>query len=156
MSARTIDWISIEGEYRANARPVKDIARRYQVSDTAILKRAKKYGWARDPQGTKREIVKAALAGGTPGQTATLEVITAEADADVQDMQRGIRIARLCLLSLEQSAQTERDPREIKTIVEASGAAIAAIRTIRGLNDPVESAKPLTWDDFYGDAKPDQ
>ena len=42
------DWESIEREYRAGQLSVVEIGRQYGCSHTAINKRAKKEGWARD------------------------------------------------------------------------------------------------------------
>lgn len=63
--ARTddIDWITIEGQYRANLVSIRAIAREHKLSEAGIRKRARDRNWARDPAGTKREIVKAAMAG---------------------------------------------------------------------------------------------
>ena len=45
---RVIDWESIEREYRAGIRSLKDIGAEVGVSDAGIIKRAKKEEWARD------------------------------------------------------------------------------------------------------------
>lgn len=45
-----IDWPAIETEYRAGKRSIREIAAWYQISDTAIRKRAKAEGWARANQ----------------------------------------------------------------------------------------------------------
>lgn len=47
-SSRIIDWIAIQALYRGDQLSTREIARRYGVSDVAILKRAKKEGWAKD------------------------------------------------------------------------------------------------------------
>lgn len=49
MSARTaIDWEAVEILYRANTTSLKEIGRKYGVSDAGIIKRAKRDGWTRD------------------------------------------------------------------------------------------------------------
>ncbi|MHA6731762.1 hypothetical protein [Devosia sp. A369] len=45
-----IDWPAIEVEFRAGKRSIREIATWYQISDTAIRKRAKAKGWARANQ----------------------------------------------------------------------------------------------------------
>ena len=132
-----LDWIAIEGAYRAGVESVRAIAETHGISETAIRKKAKALGWSRDPTGTKRAIVNAALAFGShEGSQDALRTLTSEAAFDIADMERGIRIHRHCLMALEDAAQTAREPKEIKVIVEATGLAITSIRTIRGLNDP--------------------
>lgn len=148
------DWISIEGEYRAGVESIRAIAEKHSVSDTAIRKQAKQKGWSRDPEGTKRQIVKAAMAGGSheSSQIALRTIEDAAAD-DIADMQRGLRISRMCLVNLETAAQVESEPRAIKVIVEATSAAIDSIRKIRGLDDPAAGNSPApSLDDFYGEA----
>ena len=43
-----VDWESVEREYRAGIRSLKDIGAEFGVSDAGILKRVKKEGWVRD------------------------------------------------------------------------------------------------------------
>lgn len=43
-----VDWIMLEGEYRAGLLPVKQLARLYDVEETSIRYRAKRYGWTRN------------------------------------------------------------------------------------------------------------
>lgn len=42
------DWDSIEPHYRANIRSLREIGAEFGVSDAAIIKHARKAGWARD------------------------------------------------------------------------------------------------------------
>lgn len=83
-------------------------------------------------------------------QVALSEIEDAAA-LDIADMERGLRITRLCLVNLETAAETAKEPREIKVIVEATGAAVDSIRKIRGLDDPVSASKPISLEDFYGE-----
>ena len=48
MTRKVIDWESVEIQYRAGIRSLKDIGREFDVSDAAIVKRAKRDGWTRD------------------------------------------------------------------------------------------------------------
>ena len=61
-----IDWITVEGQYRANLISIRGIARLYNISDSGIRKRALEHNWSRDPNATKKEIVRAAMAGKPP------------------------------------------------------------------------------------------
>ena len=45
---RVIDWDLVEPHYRAGIRSLADIGKEFLVSDAAIIKRAKRDGWARD------------------------------------------------------------------------------------------------------------
>jgi uncharacterized protein YjcR len=58
------DWEAIEREFRLGQLSIKEIARQYGVSDTAIRKRARKRGWVRDPTDQVRAAVNAEIACG--------------------------------------------------------------------------------------------
>ena len=45
---KSVDWELIESGYRANVKTVRQLAKEYGVSHTAIQKRAEKFGWTRD------------------------------------------------------------------------------------------------------------
>lgn len=45
---KQIDWEAIEREYRADQLSVREIGRKFDVTDGAIRKRAKKEGWERE------------------------------------------------------------------------------------------------------------
>lgn len=151
------DWVAIEGEYRAGVHSLRAIADKYGITEGAIRKRAKQKGWLRDPGATKRAIVNAHFAStseasdkagtqqgtqsgtqsGTHASTqSVLSTIEDAAQQDIADMERAVRINRHCLLNLEMAAEKASDPKEIKIIVEATGAAVASIRKIRGLDAP--------------------
>ncbi|WP_456281610.1 hypothetical protein M1D55_19400 [Cupriavidus sp. JZ107] len=143
--AKDIDWVAVEAAYRAGTEPVTAIAAKHGISHTAINKRAKAQGWIRNPGTAKRALVEAHFSGAAPSAEGgvspevsglTRETIAGAARQDIDDMERGLRIHRLCLANLEACAGEARDPKEIKTIVEAASAAVAAIRKIRGLDAP--------------------
>jgi hypothetical protein len=56
-----VDWEAIEGMYRAGLLSVREIARSHGISHTAIQKRAKADGWARDLTAKVRQQVATAL-----------------------------------------------------------------------------------------------
>lgn len=47
-NGRAYDWESIEGEYRAGVFSVREIAKRYKITEGAVRKRANKERWLRD------------------------------------------------------------------------------------------------------------
>ncbi|KVG34081.1 hypothetical protein WJ30_07250 [Burkholderia diffusa] len=144
MAAKNVDWIAIEGAYRAGVDSLRTIAGAHGLSEAAIRKAAKKNGWSRDPTGTKRAIVNAHMAsssqgaqGGTQeGAQCAQEQIAAAANEDIRDMERGLRVHRACLERLETAVKRAADPKVIKTITEAAALAITGIRKIRGLDTP--------------------
>lgn len=54
---KPVDWAEIERDYRTSSMSVREIARWYGITETAIRKRAKKDGWARPekPEGSQAE-----------------------------------------------------------------------------------------------------
>ena len=159
MAAKTkANWVAIEGLYRIGDRALRDIGDEYYITESAIRKRAKRKGWARDASATKREIVRQAMSGtqdvlrGPQGAQDIQEAIEEAATQDIGDMQRGLRIQRHCLMSLEQAAEVVTDAREVKIIVEAAGSAIDSIRRIRGLDQELRD-KNGTESDIDDDAR---
>ncbi|MGB8422194.1 hypothetical protein [Paraburkholderia sp.] len=141
MASKNIDWIAVEGAYRAGVDSLRAIGDKYHLSEGMIRKKAKQQGWTRDPSSTKRAIVNAHFAGGAQGGTnegtqCALETITNAAEDDIQDMERGLRVHRLCLKALEKAAEEATEAKEIKIITEAASLAVAGIRKIRGLDTP--------------------
>jgi hypothetical protein len=158
---KNINWLAIEGEYMAGIDSIRAIANRHEVSEGAIRKKAKAKGWLRDPAKTKRQIVSSAMSGGTQnGTQIALRTIEAAAAQDIEDMERGLRINRMCLANLEDVAQASLDPKEIKIIVDATASAIESIRKIRGLDetpangqDKALSVSDLTDDELMAELK---
>lgn len=58
---RQVDWEAIEREYRAGQLSIREIGRLYDVTDTAIRKRAKQFNWMRDLAGKVRQAVKSTV-----------------------------------------------------------------------------------------------
>jgi len=137
MTPATVDWIAVEGDYRAGQLSLREMADRHGTSESNIRKRANKNGWIRDPSGTKRELVKRAMAGDSAqmGAQCALRTIEQEAEQDVLDMRSGLDVARACLVRLNQVVGELAEPRDIKVVAEANRIAIDTIRRIRGLDD---------------------
>ena len=152
---RITDWIAIEGAYRAGRESLRQMAARFGITEGAIRLKAKQRGWLRDPEGTKRAMVKDRISGAQPeapkkpvkktAENVALMILDAEATYDVQDMHRGLAVARACLVKLEGMVEMAEDPKDIKTIVEANRLAIETIRRIRGLDDTPEGQITVTW-----------
>ncbi|KTC33755.1 hypothetical protein AO265_35880 [Pseudomonas sp. ABAC61] len=64
MTTKQPDWEVIERAYRAGALSIRTIAERQCVSDTAIRKKAKALGWARDLSDQVRKEVRSKLVRG--------------------------------------------------------------------------------------------
>ena len=139
--ARNIDWLAIEGAYRAGIMPLREIGAAYGVSEAAIRKKAKQSDWLRDPTGTKREIVKGLIAGITTGGTQqsaqeyAARTIYAEADKDAEYMGDCLGVAVKAVGKLNTMIDEASEPKDIKIIVDANKSAMETIRRIRGLDD---------------------
>lgn len=142
------DWISIEGEFRAGRRSLREMASDHGITEGAIRKRAKAEGWIRDPAGTKREQVKAIMAGaGThAGTQYAAETIAAEAQQDADDMGLGLQVARKTLRRLSDMVDQCDTPKDVKIVAEANKIAIDTIRRIRGLDDATGPDVTVKWD----------
>lgn len=98
-SARShADWERIEREYRAGQFSVSEIGRLCGVSHTAINKRAKKHGWARNLTARVREEVSARLVAEEVSPETTREAIDVAAS-------RGVELVR----SHRQDIRSSRD-----------------------------------------------
>lgn len=146
MTARMeVDWLAIEGEYRAGQKPVTAIAKEHGVSEGTIRARAKKKGWARDPAATQREKVKAHFAGITNGVT---HGVTNDAVRKIEESaQRAIAIEELALSNAELAlvriksaleSAINLDSGEIKRLSEANRINLDTARTIFSLDETAE------------------
>ncbi len=138
------DWIAIEAAYRGGSDSVRSIAGAHGVSEGAIRKQAKKNKWLRDPEGLKRERVKAFLAGestrGYAPRTPADLILNQEAEEDARDMKLGLQAARLALQVSAMGLKNQREageakPGETKCWSECVALNINTIRRIRGLDD---------------------
>jgi hypothetical protein len=82
-----VDWEAIEREYRAGQLSLREIARQFDVSDTAIRKRAKADSWTRPLADKVREAVREKLvradgshAGSRPQRASDEEIVDGAAD----------------------------------------------------------------------------
>lgn len=103
---KVIDWESVEREYRAGIRSLRDIGEQFGVSNPAIVKRAKRDGWERDLSAKIRAkaeslVSKQLVSASVSTQTNVSERQIVEANATLMadtvlnqrtDIQRAIRI----------------------------------------------------------------
>lgn len=131
------DWEAIEAKYRANVSSTNELAKRHGITEGAIRARAKKHGWVKDPEGTKRRIVREHLAGITKDVTSyeVRNVIESEAAIDVQDMRDCLSVARSILSKQLESIPLLSEPRDLKVAAETLKINMETIRRIRGLDD---------------------
>lgn len=137
---KRLDWIAIEGAYRAGVLSLRAIGEQFGCTEGAIRKQAKRMGWFQDPEGRKREQVKSIMAGIMPGtQDGTRYaqgVLSREAQIDADDMGDCLAVARKGLRKLFSALDGVDEPKDIKIVLEANKIAMETIRRIRGLDDP--------------------
>lgn len=117
---KPIDWAGVEKDYRAGVMSIREIAKWYGISDTAIHKKAKADGWERKQQ--PPHIERKALVG---------EIVSVRADAkpeELTDRARGLAARLLDELdtvtanigTLEDMIETdESDPRRRAALMKA-------------------------------------
>ena len=87
------DWEAIERAYRAGSLSIRTIAERQGVSDTAIRKKAKALGWARDLSDQVRKEVRSKL---VRGEVRNDQGANCELDAEIieEAAEEGARVVR--------------------------------------------------------------
>ncbi len=93
MAAKQPDWEAIERAYRAGALSIRTIADRNGISDTAIRKKAKASGWARDLSEQVRKEVRNKL---VRGEVRDEQCANPERDAEIVEeaAEEGARVVR--------------------------------------------------------------
>ncbi|MCU7645639.1 hypothetical protein [Pseudomonas piscis] len=93
MTTKQPDWEAIERAYRAGALSIRTIAERQGVSDTAIRKKAKALGWARDLSGQVRKEVRSKL---VRGEVRNDQGANCELDAEIieEAAEEGAQVVR--------------------------------------------------------------
>ncbi len=86
---KIIDWEKLSVHYRAGIRSLKDMGIEFDVSDAAIIKKARKEGWTRDLKGKIKakadKLVSAAMVSAeVSAQTKITEKLTIDVEAQVQ------------------------------------------------------------------------
>lgn len=123
MAGKQTDWEALEVDYRAGITSIRELARQYDVSDTAIRKKAKADGWERDltekvHERVRSKLVRAevrALNTREPVRT-DAEIIEAAAETAVQVVQihrRDVRNGRLICAALFAELQDTSANREM-------------------------------------------
>lgn len=128
-----------EADYRAGSMSVRAIADKHGIPEPTLRREAKKYGWVKGLASTKRAMVSDAMAGADLTHSLTHDEVRqnqlSAASQDILDMNNGLSVARGCITALMSMVAGVKEPRDIKTIVEANKSAIDTIRKIRGLDD---------------------
>jgi hypothetical protein len=93
MTTKQPDWEAIERAYRAGALSIRTIAERNGISDTAIRKKAKSSGWARDLSEQVRKEVRNKL---VRGEVREEHCANPERDAEIVEeaAEEGARVVR--------------------------------------------------------------
>lgn len=93
MAAKQPDWEAIERAYRAGALSIRTIADRNGISDTAIRKKAKASGWARDLSEQVRKEVRNKL---VRGEVREEQCANPERDAEIVEeaAEEGAQVVR--------------------------------------------------------------
>ena len=134
--SQAVDWLAIEGHYRAGVRSLRDIAQEFGVPESTIRHRAKKLTWIQDAAGTKRSMVSRMMAGVAQDVAQnTMRNIEDAAAQDVADMQLGLVGARKALTVSVAALDTVTEPRDIKVLSECIKLNVETIRTIRELDN---------------------
>lgn len=140
MAARkSIDWLAVEGAFRAGTESIASIGRRLGVSEGSVRAAARKYGWVRDPEGVKSQRVKAALAGsdGDVTSTDTGATLDAETERDVRVMRCASEFYEGVVMNSQSSYALATNPRDQKIVIESTTVATTMYRKIRGLEERV-------------------
>lgn len=155
--ARNIDWESIERDYRAGLRTLREIADEHGVSHQAINKRAKRDGWDRDLQVriaakaealvAKREVAKEVAKARLATERQTIEA-NAQMLADTillqrEDVQRARRVEEGIWADLEAAGDESVGERSriYKTLMDATRSRIELERRILRLDDAAQTAQ---------------
>lgn len=118
---KTIDWESIEIQYRAGIRSLKDIGGEYGVSDAAIIKRARRDEWVRDLKAkiqakadakVSAALVSAEVSAQTRASERQIVEVNAQAAADIRlahrsDVRRNRALVARLMDELEQQVGPE-------------------------------------------------
>lgn|SRR5574337_522927 len=115
MAKREVDWAGVEREYRAGQLSLAEIERKYKVSDTAIIKKAKKHGWKRDLAAqVRKKTMDKLVVGDAVGATSAEEIVdmaaeraTAVVTVHRADINKGREIVRTLFNELNELNKPE-------------------------------------------------
>lgn len=143
---KEIDWKGIETDFRAGVMTIREIARWYQISDTAIHKKAKAEGWERKPkQQTPFEEAKAQRAAPLQGDIIPPASVKPEALTDRARTLTGRMLDELETVTShvgeleEMICQEEGDPRRRQALLRA----LALSERAKTLKDIATTMKTL-------------
>jgi hypothetical protein len=110
------DWEAIEREYRPGILSVREIARQFNVSNTAIHKQAKKEDWERDLTAKVRAAVAKKLLKAESKKETDREIVDAAAERGASviklhrtDVARSLSLVNLLSSQLQEAAENRDD-----------------------------------------------
>lgn len=88
-AAIRVDWDAIEPHYRAGIRSLRDIGAEFEASNAAILKHAKRHGWARNLLGKVQakadaKVTEAMVTSKVTSERTLTEAARVEVEAEIQ------------------------------------------------------------------------
>lgn len=159
---RIIDWESIEKEYRAGIRSLRDIGSEFCITETAIRKKAVREDWIRDLSAKikikAQEVVRKAEVRNKVRKESEREIIdsVAQQQADVLLEERADikRLSKLCK-SFEEELNTytedlEKKARVTKSLTDTRKTIIELRRRNYGINDNSNGDADNKQDSFAG------
>ncbi len=162
VTKRVIDWESIEKEYRAGIRALRDIASEFGVAESAIRKRAGKEDWIRDLSAKIKskasELVRKSEVRKKVRKETEREIIdsVAQQQADVllderDDIKRLSNICEKFELELEDYAEDlEKKARVTKSLTDTRKTIIELRRRNYNINDNSNGDADSKTDTFAG------
>lgn len=136
MAARkNIDWLAVEGDYRAGTMTVESLAQKWGCTSAAVRHAAKRKGWLRDPAGVKAARVKAATSGVVSDPVSVETAMATEVDRDIRVMNLAAQFFETVLEKVARQIPTTDAPRDQKVLTETGTMAATMYRKIRNLED---------------------
>lgn len=169
MAQKNIEWELVEGQYRAGLRSLRDIGLEFNVSDVAIIKRARRDGWNRDLGAKIRaraadKVRKDAVSSLTTALTRTTEKELVEANATMQadiirSHRRGISGSQALVVRLRAELESEENQKTIpltaridaaKKLAETLKTLIWLERQSFGLDDAADGNGKDAYEELLG------
>jgi len=127
-----VDWDAIEPHYRAGVRSLRDIGAEFEVSDAAIIKRAKKMGWTRN--------LGAKIQAKADAKVAAALVATERADQPAAKLTEAVRVEVESEVQARVRLSHRTDINRAKRLVNRYLAAIESTEIAESLSDTARAA----------------
>lgn len=142
---RMEDYLKCWQEYVAGTRVLLQLARKFGVPEPTMRRWAKLNEWHAiapppplTPAQRKQQMIENHFAGldKVPLSSTNDELLQqVAASQDIADMEAGLAICRLAMKRLHLKVKREKNPRELKVILEANKLAVETIRKVRNLDN---------------------